>query len=69
MSNGMQTTTRIIGFESVGGVRCRDCRGRRELADTGSIWPSMPREYKVYMTQGPGQEFRYDPPGSAIKLP
>lgn len=69
MSNGMQMTSKIIGFEDVGPVRC----GIVETDMGGQIG----REYlaadaeglKTYMGQAQGQEFRYDPPVMRIKLP
>ena len=62
MSNGMQMTTKIVGFEDVGTVRCA-------VAETTAGWQTS-REYvavdaqgvKSYMGQTQGQEFRYDPP-------
>jgi len=69
MSNGMQTTTKIVGFTDVAGVRCA-------IAETTVGWQTS-REYlaadaeglKAYMTEAQGQQFRYDPPVLRIKLP
>lgn len=69
MSNGMQVTTKVIGFEDVGGVRCA-------VLDT-TMAGQTSREYvavdsqgvKSYMSQVQGQQFRYDPPVLRIKLP
>ncbi len=69
MSNGAEMTSKIIGFEDVGPVRC----GIVETDMGGQIG----REYlaadaeglKTYMGQMQGQEFRYDPPVTRIKLP
>jgi DNA-directed RNA polymerase subunit RPC12/RpoP len=69
MSNGMQVTTKVIGFEDAGGVRCA-------VLDT-TMAGQTSREYvavdsqgvKSYMSQMQGQQFRYDPPVLRIKLP
>ena len=69
MSNGMPMSTRIAGFADVGTVRCA-------IIET-AMGPQTSREYvaadaqgvKTYMGQAQGQEFRYDPPVTRIKLP
>ena len=69
MSNGMQVTTKIAGFESVGVVRCA-------VVETTTGWQTS-REYvavdeqgiKSYLSQAQGQEVRYDPPVVRVKLP
>lgn len=69
MSNGMQVTTQVSGFEDVGGVRCA-------VVDT-TMAGQTSREYvavdsqgvKSYMSQMQGRQFRYDPPVLRIKLP
>lgn len=69
MSNGLQTTTTVTGFEDVGAVRCA-------IVET-MIGPQSSREYiavdaegaKTYKTQAQGQELVYDPPVMRIKLP
>lgn len=69
MSGGVQVTTKIAGFENVGAVRCA-------VVETTMGWQTS-REYvavdeqgvKSYLSQGQGQEIRYDPPVVRIKLP
>ena len=69
MSNGMQMTTKIVGFETVSEVRCA-------IAET-SMGFMTSREYlaadadgvKAYMLQMSGQVVHYDPPLLRIKLP
>jgi RNA polymerase subunit RPABC4/transcription elongation factor Spt4 len=69
LSNGMQTTTKVIGFADVGTARCA-------VVETTAGWQTS-REYfaadadglKSYMIQAQGQEFRYDPPMLRLKLP
>ncbi len=69
MSNGIQMTTKVVGFRNVGTVRC----GIVETA----MGPQTSREYlaadaqgiKLYMSQMQGQEFRCDPPVLRVKLP
>ncbi len=69
MSNGMQITTKITGFENVGAVRCA-------IVET-TVAGQTSREYvaadaqgvKSYLSQAQGQEFRYDPPVMRVKLP
>jgi hypothetical protein len=69
MSNGMQSTMKVTGFADVGAVRCA-------IVET-TVSGQTSREYvavdaegvKTYMSQGQGQESRYDPPLLRIKLP
>jgi DNA-directed RNA polymerase subunit RPC12/RpoP len=69
MSNGMEITTKVVGFEDVGGVRC--------AAIDSTVAGQTSREYmavdvqgvKSYMSQMQGQQFRYDPPVLRVKLP
>jgi len=69
MSNGIEMTTRIVGFENVRGVRCA-------VAETGMGGQSS-REYvavdaqgiKSYMAVMQGQQIPYDPPLVRLKLP
>ena len=68
-SNGMQMTSKVVGFAEVGAVRC----GIVETTTGGQT----SREYlaadaeglKTYMAQVQGQEFRHDPPVMRVKLP
>ncbi|MEN6575011.1 MAG: zinc ribbon domain-containing protein [Phycisphaerales bacterium] len=69
MSNGIQMTTKVSGFEDVDGIRCA-------VLDTTAAGQTS-REYvavdsqgvKSYMSQTQGQQFRYDPPVLRVKLP
>ncbi|MBP7051453.1 MAG: zinc ribbon domain-containing protein [Phycisphaerae bacterium] len=69
MSNGMEITTKVAGFENIGAVRCA-------MLDS-TVSGQTTREYvavdaegvKSYMSQMQGQQFRYDPPVLRIKLP
>ncbi len=69
MSNGMQITTKVTGFESIGGVRC--------AAIDSTVAGQTSREYmaadaqgvKSYMSQMQGQQIPYDPPVIRVKLP
>ena len=69
MSNGAQSTTTVTGFADVGAVRCA-------ILET-TMGGQTSREYvavdaegvKTYMSQGQGQDLRYDPPILRIKLP
>jgi len=69
MSNGMQMTTRIVGFENVGEVRCAVAETTMGFQTTQECLAADAQGIKSYLARMQGQELRYDPPVLRIKLP
>lgn len=69
MSNGMQMTTKIVGFENVGAVRCAIAETTMGLQSSREYLAADSQGVKSYMSQMQGQEIHYDPPVVWIKLP
>ena len=69
MSNGAQTTMKIVGFADVGTVRCAIVETTLGLQKSQEYIAADPEGVKTYLGKVQDQEFRYDPPVVRIKLP
>jgi hypothetical protein len=69
MSNGAQTTMKIVGFADVGTVRCAIVETTLGLQKSQEYIAVDAEGVKTYLGKVQDQEFRYDPPVVRIKLP
>ena len=69
MSNGMQVTTKITGFENVGVIRCAVVETTMGGQTSREYVAADTQGIKSYVSQAQGQEMRYDPPVLRVKLP
>lgn len=69
MSNGMQMTTTIVGFETVSEVRCAIAETSMGFMTSREYLAADAQGIKAYMLQTQGQVIHYDPPLLRIKLP
>jgi hypothetical protein len=69
MTTGMQATMQVVGFADVGKVHCAILETTVGLQKNREYVAADAEGVKTYMSQGQGQELRYDPPLLRIKLP
>jgi len=69
MSSGMPMSTKVAGFADVGAIRCAILETTMGGQTSREYVAADAQGIKTYMGQAQGQEFRYDPPVTRIRLP